>query len=266
MTTIALAFENTPFHAHVTPGLPADLLLEVIDELTVGVGVEAEDGVLKHCNRAFATYYRTSTQALIGMDFLDRMEIICPNVVEVNGVAVVGDSPMAAFHEHRTMRHDWPGTIETRLRDGRSYLLERKALVGGGRLVVVSDITAYKRLEAEATIPPPSQHVGSDEPASAALEPVGDCHVDLSSARLFGVEDQEIPLTAMEFSLLRVFIENRGKILSRDRLLELAHDKGWEPFDRSIDLRVSRMRKKIERNPSKPRVIRTVRGLGYILD
>ena len=68
----------------------------------------------------------------------------------------------------------------------------------------------------------------------------------------------------MEFSLLRVFAENKGRILNRDQLLEQAHDKGWEPFDRSIDLRISRIRRKIEINPTKPEVIRTVRGLGYV--
>ena len=74
----------------------------------------------------------------------------------------------------------------------------------------------------------------------------------------------EIAITPMEFRLLKVFAENRGKILNRDQLLELAHDRGWDPFDRSIDIRISRLRKKIEQDPSKPEVIRTIRGVGYI--
>ena len=53
-------------------------------------------------------------------------------------------------------------------------------------------------------------------------------------------------------------------VLNRDQLLQQAHDKGWEPFDRSIDLRISRIRRKIEKNPTKPEIIRTVRGLGYV--
>ena len=68
----------------------------------------------------------------------------------------------------------------------------------------------------------------------------------------------------MEFQLLKVFAENRGRILNRDQLLELAHDRGWDPFDRSIDIRISRLRKKIEQDATKPEVIRTVRGVGYI--
>ena len=77
---------------------------------------------------------------------------------------------------------------------------------------------------------------------------------------------QEVPLTAMEFSLLKVFAENRRRVLNRDQILEKAHDRAWDPFDRSIDIRISRIRRKIEPNPQKPQIIRTVRGIGYIYD
>ena len=70
----------------------------------------------------------------------------------------------------------------------------------------------------------------------------------------------------MEFSLLKVFAENRGRVLNRDQILEQAHDRNWDPFDRSIDIRISRLRRKIEENPSKPQIIRTVRGIGYLYD
>lgn len=92
----------------------------------------------------------------------------------------------------------------------------------------------------------------------------GPCRLDIDGAKLFGADGNEIAITAMEFSLLRVFAENRGRVLNRDQLLEQAHDKGWEPFDRSIDLRISRLRRKIEPNPTKPETIRTVRGIGYV--
>lgn len=92
----------------------------------------------------------------------------------------------------------------------------------------------------------------------------GPCKLDLGAARLFGPQGEEIPITAMEFDLLQLFHENQGRVLSRDQILERAHKKGWAPFDRSIDLRISRLRRKIESNPSKPQIIRTVRGIGYI--
>ncbi|WP_298962594.1 response regulator transcription factor [uncultured Roseibium sp.] len=94
----------------------------------------------------------------------------------------------------------------------------------------------------------------------------GPSRLDVDSGRLFGPDGNEVTITAMEFRLLRVFAANRGRILIRDQLLEQAHDKAWEPFDRSIDLRISRIRRKIEPNPDKPEIIRTVRGVGYIFD
>jgi hypothetical protein len=126
------------------------ILLEAIDRLPVGVGVEKPNGALTHCNQAFAAYYRVPARLLIGMDFMDRMGIICPQIVEVNGQPVIGTGPLAAFHTDPCMRHDAPGTIETRLRDGRSYLNERADLSNGGRVIVMTDVTALKRAEVEA--------------------------------------------------------------------------------------------------------------------
>lgn len=104
----------------------------------------------------------------------------------------------------------------------------------------------------------------ADEPEIKGRVPFGSCTLDLESALLFDAEGAEIPITAMEFSLLKVFAENKGRVLNRDQLLDQAHDRDWDPFDRSIDIRISRLRRKIEPNASKPEVIRTVRGLGYI--
>ena len=98
------------------------------------------------------------------------------------------------------------------------------------------------------------------------LYPVGKCWLDLGAARLTDADGAEIPLTAMEYSLLKLFARNRGRVLNRDQILEGAHDRSWDPFDRSIDIRISRIRRKIEMNPAKPEVIRTVRGVGYIYD
>jgi two-component system phosphate regulon response regulator OmpR len=102
------------------------------------------------------------------------------------------------------------------------------------------------------------------ETSSASKVSFGRCLLDIEAALLSDASGKEIPMTAMEFDLLKVFADNRGRVLNRDQLLEQAHDRGWEPFDRSIDLRVSRLRRKIEKNPSKPEIIRTVRGIGYI--
>ncbi len=92
----------------------------------------------------------------------------------------------------------------------------------------------------------------------------GDCKLDLDGYKLMGADGANIAITAMEFSLLKVFAEHPGRVLNRDQILEMAHDRGWDPFDRSIDIRISRLRKKIESDPAKPQIIKTVRGVGYI--
>jgi two-component system, OmpR family, response regulator len=68
----------------------------------------------------------------------------------------------------------------------------------------------------------------------------------------------------MEFDLLEAFARNPNRVLSRDRLLELAHKGGSDPFDRSIDIRMARLRQKIEPHPDKPQTIKTVRGARYV--
>lgn len=94
----------------------------------------------------------------------------------------------------------------------------------------------------------------------------GEFTLHIDTARLDDANGTEVQLTAMEFNLLKVFAENKGRVLNRDQILEQAHDRSWDPFDRSIDIRISRLRRKIEKNPSKPTIIKTVRGLGYIYD
>ncbi|MEM7529245.1 MAG: winged helix-turn-helix domain-containing protein [Pseudomonadota bacterium] len=90
--------------------------------------------------------------------------------------------------------------------------------------------------------------------------------LDLNRAILLQSDGSQVTLTAMEYRLLTVFVEHKGRVLSRDQLLELAHDRRWDPFDRSIDIRISRLRRKIETTPDKPSMIRTVRGIGYVFD
>lgn len=100
--------------------------------------------------------------------------------------------------------------------------------------------------------------------ASASVVQFGACSLDIDQHKLFAADGEEIAITAMEFNLLKVFADHSGRVLNRDQLLEMAHDRDWDPFDRSIDIRISRLRKKIEQDPAKPQVIKTVRGVGYI--
>lgn len=92
----------------------------------------------------------------------------------------------------------------------------------------------------------------------------GECTLDLAGHKLFDSAGKEIEITSMEYALLKVFAANAGRVLNRDQLLEQAHERSWDPYDRSIDIRVSRLRRKIEADPTKPQVIKTVRGTGYV--
>jgi len=106
----------------------------------------------------------------------------------------------------------------------------------------------------------------TDAPVDRAAQrvPFGRCRLDLASHQLFDGDGREIPITSMEFDLLRAFAEHPGKALSRDRILTLTRNREWDPYDRSIDIRIARVRRKIESDPENPQVIRTVRGVGYM--
>lgn len=92
----------------------------------------------------------------------------------------------------------------------------------------------------------------------------GEYVLNLDSRELRDKNGDLVTLTSMEFDLLKVFAENPGRVLTRDNLLNLAHKRDWDPYDRSIDIRVGRVRRKIETDPSKPAIIKTVRGVGYM--
>jgi two-component system phosphate regulon response regulator OmpR len=107
-----------------------------------------------------------------------------------------------------------------------------------------------------------------EQPAAAAASAkrikVGRCTLDLATHQLSDEKGAEIPITGMEFDLLRVFAENANRVLTRDQLLTLTRNREWEPYDRSIDIRIARLRRKIEADPAHPSAIRTVRGAGYM--
>jgi len=92
----------------------------------------------------------------------------------------------------------------------------------------------------------------------------GACQLDLDQRRLFASDGADIEISAAEFDLLALFARHPNRPLNRDQIMEQAHNRGWDVFDRSIDLRVMRLRRKIERNPDKPELIKTVRNVGYV--
>ena len=108
------------------------------------------------------------------------------------------------------------------------------------------------------SVPPPPMGDGVDRVR------FGTALLDMQAHTLVRDDGKALSLTSMEFDLLRAFAQNPNRVLTRDRLLDLAHNRDWEPFDRSIDIRIARLRRKIEPDPAKPQVIKTVHGAGYV--
>ena len=101
-------------------------------------------------------------------------------------------------------------------------------------------------------------------PAGRSRLRIGRCTLDVEARRLHDAGGSDVAITAMEFDLLKTFVEHPNKVLTRDRLLTLTRNREWEPFDRSIDIRIARLRRKVEADPDNPVAIQTIRGAGYM--
>lgn len=105
---------------------------------------------------------------------------------------------------------------------------------------------------------------GASEASARREVRFGTHWLDLDAQILRNAQGEELPLVQSEFSLLKAFAENPWRVLSRERLLDLAGARDTDPFDRAVDVRITRIRRKIEPDPARPVIIRTVRGAGYI--
>src|SRR5262249_35322959 len=124
-------------------------------------------------------------------------------------------------------------------------------------LIDVSDEDGVLARVAEALLP-------AGEPE--APEPVlhfGGYRLDLGGHCLTDQAGRDVPLTHGEFGLLRLFVQRPGRVLSQDQLLGLLAGRDAETFDRSIDMQIVRLRRKIEPDPKRPTLIVTVPGSGY---
>ncbi|MCK4608471.1 MAG: response regulator transcription factor [Gammaproteobacteria bacterium] len=92
-----------------------------------------------------------------------------------------------------------------------------------------------------------------------------DWKLDTTARHFFSPDNVEITLSSGEYDLLLTFLQRPGRVLNRDQLLELTRHREADPFDRSIDVQVSRLRQKIETDPKHPKLIKTIRNGGYML-
>ncbi len=105
---------------------------------------------------------------------------------------------------------------------------------------------------------------GGDENPFHAVYAFSDWRLDAARRELFSPSGALVPLSGGEFELLQAFVTHPGRVLSRDQLLDLARGREAQPFDRSIDVQVSRLRRKLEDDPKAPSLIKTVRSGGYM--
>jgi DNA-binding response OmpR family regulator len=146
---------------------------------------------------------------------------------------------------------------------------EMRELLARVRAVLRRATLTQAALAQAASVLPASIQPGwaaATETAPATIRRVrfGACQLDLDERRLLGPDARDIDISAAEFDLLALFARHPNRPLNRDQIMAQAHNRGWDVFDRSIDLRIMRLRRKIERNPDKPEVLKTVRNVGYV--
>lgn len=88
--------------------------------------------------------------------------------------------------------------------------------------------------------------------------------LDIAARRLLSREGEDVALTTAEFNLLVTLATRSNRVLSREQLLDLIHGREWTPYDRSIDSLVSQLRHKLEEDPKNPKLIKSIRGVGYM--
>lgn len=128
-----------------------------------------------------------------------------------------------------------------------------------------------RKLLSQRSMPPdasaPAETPAAPHPPSAAKGSIihfAHWTLDMNQCLLRGPNGCEIPLTKGEYTLLLAFLQHPERVLNRDQLLDLTHGDGDGPFDRGIDLQVSRLRRKLQDDSTNPKLIKTVRGFGYL--
>jgi DNA-binding response OmpR family regulator len=108
------------------------------------------------------------------------------------------------------------------------------------------------------------QDAPSDADADCERVRFAGWQLDLTKRELRNPDDDNVPLTTGEFNLLSALVGRPNRPLDRDQIMDLVKGHDWQPYDRSIDTQIGRLRKKLEADPKDPQLIKTVRGVGYI--
>jgi len=209
--------------------LDAHLSAEAADLLILDVNMPGEDG--------FAIARRIRAASKLPILMLTAADDIVDRVV---GLEVGADDYLTKPFDLRELR-------------ARIRALLRRAMPQTAPLVQASAATPDNARSGD----------GASAHANSKVR-FGHMVLDLDAHRLIASDGTEMMLTATEFDLLEAFARHPNRVLSREQLLDLAHDPDSEVFDRSIDIRIARIRRKVEQDPANPQTIKTVRGAGYM--
>lgn len=108
-----------------------------------------------------------------------------------------------------------------------------------------------------------SLDAGKKDPGEKTKATFADWALDMVAHELTSPSGRKVDLTSYEFQLLSTFVTHANRVLSRDQIMENIAGRDWNPSDRSVDVLVGKLRKKIEKDPHDPSLIKTVRGAGY---
>lgn len=166
----------------------------------------------------------------------------------------------------RQFRHHWHGPVI--VISGRGESVERVVGLELGADDYVTKPFDFRELLARVRsvlrrVQPPPAPVAAESAGGRRLEFSG-LQVDPLARRLIDRDGADVELTTGEFDLLQVLLERPNQVLTRDQLMNCLHGRDAGPFDRAIDVQIGRLRRKIEIDPARPQLIKSVRGAGYV--
>lgn len=163
----------------------------------------------------------------------------------------------------RELRRAWGGPII--IVSGRGESVERVVGLELGADDYVSKPFDLRELLARIrSVLRRAQAVAAPVPVAAGDYLFDGMRLDPGARRLVGRQGAEVALTTGEFQLLQVLLDRPNQVLTRDQLLNALHGREAGPYDRSIDMQIGRLRRKLETDPAQPRLIKSVRGAGYL--
>lgn len=211
------------------------------------------------------------SEAADGAAMRETMEKDSPDLVLLD-LMIPGDDGFA-LARHIRQRATTPIIMLT----GKSDLIDRVAGLEAGaddyiakpfhlREVLARIKTVLRRAHPVAAAPPPAASApqASETPTATDVFAFSGWRFDLTKRELRREDGEIVSLTTGEFALLRTFVLNANRVLNRDQLMDMVKGREWSAYDRTIDTQVVRIRKKIERDPNHPELIKTVRSAGYV--